>query len=232
MSNIKNKLEGKIYIDSRERERIVSAQKYFGHDNTEIKQLDVGDYIYKPNDSDKCCVCEVKQVHTDLFSSIESRTLFRQVADMVREFPIHYLLIVGNPEEEIIRNTIIKKKNPNYYWNFTLDQWDGFYSSVCQVTSVVFAYNWERGLKTMNLLFKKSTDNKNRIYNYMDKYDNQAATYMACKKGVGQKTAELITNELELETLKDLLSLEKDTLLSVKGIGEQKAELIMKGIGV
>lgn len=230
MSNIKNKLEGKIYIDSRERERIVSAQKYFGHDNTEIKQLDVGDYIYKPNDSDKCCVCEVKQVHTDLFTSIQSKKIFEQIRGLVENFPIHYLLIIGYPEEEIIRNTIIKNKNPNYHWNFSLNQWYGFYSSVTQVTSVLFAYNWEQGLKLMELLFKKSTDNKNRLYNYMPKYENTAKTFISCKKGIGENTAELVTSELGLETLNDLLTLNKDNLLSVNGIGDKKADLIMEAI--
>lgn len=231
MSNIKNKLEGKIYIDSRERERIVSAQKYFGHDNTEIKQLDVGDYIYKPNDSDKCCVCEVKQVHTDLFTSIQSRKLFRQVADMVLEFPIHYLLIVGNPEEEIIRNTIIKNKNPNYYWNFTLEQWDGAYTSLQQVTQIVFAYNWERALKTMQLLFKKSTDNKNRIYNYLDKTENTAYNYISTIKRIGPSTAELVCEELGLKTWKDLDNLNRTDLLDIKGIKNKKADIIMNAIG-
>ncbi len=228
---MKSLIKGKVFIDSRERERIDFAQKYFGYNNTEVKQLDVGDYIYKPNDSDRCCVCEVKQTHTDLFSSIQSRQLFRQVADMVRVFPVHYLLIVGNPEEEIIKNMVIKKKNPNYHWNFTLEQWDGAYTSLQQVTRVVFAYNWKRALSLMDLLFKKSTDGKNRVFNYNPKLTTQAATFLACKKGVGQRTAELVTSELELETLEDLLCLSKDNLLSVDGIGDKKADLIMEAIG-
>lgn len=226
---MKHTLKGKVLIDSREGERIQPTIDYFGKDQTEVKQLTYGDYIYISEEGKKI-VCEVKQTHTDLFNSIQSRQVFRQVADMVRVFPVHYLLIVGNPEEEIIKNMIIKKKNPNYHWNFTLEQWDGAYTSLQQVTRVVFAYNWKRALSLMNLLFKKSTDNKNRVFNYNPKLNNQAATYIACKKGVGQRTAELITNELELETLEDLLGVTKDNLLSCEGIGDKKADLILKGI--
>ncbi|MBF4468824.1 MAG: hypothetical protein ISP01_05400 [Methanobrevibacter arboriphilus] len=226
---MKSLIKGKVFIDSHEGGRIQPTIDYFGKDNTHVQQLPYGDYIYISEEGKEVGV-EVKQVHTDLFTSIQTRQLFRQVADMVLNFPIHYLLIIGNPEEEIIRNTIIKKKNPNYYWNFSLEQWYGFYSSVTQVTSVIFAYNWELGLKLMELEFKKSTDNKNRIYNYNPKLSTQAATFLACKKGVGQRTAELVTSELELETLEDLLCLSKDNLLSVDGIGDKKADLILNGI--
>lgn len=223
----------KISIESREGVRIQPTVDYFGKENTIVEQFDYGDYIYTPpnNEKDKRVGIEVKQVHTDLFTSIQSRKLFRQVADMVLEFPIHYLLIVGNPEEEIIRNTIIKKKNPNYYWNFTLEQWDGAYSSLQQVTQIVFAYNWERALKTMELLFKKSTDNKNRIYNYLDKTENTAYNYISTIKRIGPSTAELVCDELGLETWRDLDNLGKDSLLNVNGVGDKKADLIMEAIG-
>lgn len=224
----------KILIDSHEGDRIQPTINSFGEDNTIVEQLDYGDYVYIPPNNkkeDKRVGIEVKQTHTDLFTSITTRHLFRQVADMVLEFPIHYLLIVGNPEEEIIKNTIIKKKNPNYYWNFTLEQWDGAYSSLQQVTQVVFAYNWERALKTMELLFKKSTDNKNRVYNYLDKTENTAYNYINCIKRIGPSTAGLICDELGLETWRDLDNLKKDELLDIKGIKDKKADLIMGAIG-
>lgn len=219
-----------VSIESREGVRIQPTVDYFGKENTLVEQFDYGDYIYINPEGEQKVGIEVKQVHTDLFTSIQSKKIFEQIGGLVENFPIHYLLIIGYPEEEIIRNTIIKKKNPNYHWNFSLNQWYGFYSSVTQVTSVLFAYNWEQGLKLMELEFKKSTDNKNRLYNYMPKYENTAKTFISCKKGIGENTAELVTSELGLETLNDLLTLNKDNLLSVNGIGDKKADLIMEAI--
>jgi ERCC4-type nuclease len=224
---IKDKIliDGKIRIDNREGKRKQKVIDFFGSENCVVEQLTTGDYIY----DDKVCI-EYKNVKTDLFSSITNKRLFRQVSRMIQEFPIHYILIQGKPIEHVIKMQMKKKKNPGINWDFTVKQWNGAYTSLCQVTQVVFANNLTHAILLMNLLFKKSTDNKNRVYNYMEKFQNPAVTYLSCINGIGQSKSELICESLELQTLNDLLSLNNEDLLNVKGIGKKTVDKILGAI--
>ena len=213
---MKIKLDKLVKIDSRERKRIKPSMDYFY--DWKVCKLDTCDFVY----DDKVGI-EYKRVDTDLFSSIINKRLFNQVGRMVQTYPIHYLLIEGNPWEYL-------ENNDNEYVNFNTEQWDGTYTSLQQVTQISFCKDFTHGLQIMSLLFKKSLDNKNRVYNYIDKFDNVAVNFLMCKLGIGQNTAETVANELNLSCWEDLNLLDKDLLMSVDGIGEKKAQLIMNSI--
>ncbi|MDR1018644.1 MAG: hypothetical protein LBM02_08095 [Lachnospiraceae bacterium] len=220
---------GKVLIDTREGKRKDKAIKFFGSENCEVRHLETGDFILNVDGENKVGI-EVKQVKTDLFSSLDNKRLFRQVSRMITEFPIHYVLIIGNPVEHIVKMQIKKKKYPYMDWNYSVNKWNGAYTSLCQVTQVVFANNPKHAIRLMNLLFKKSTDGKNRVYNYLEKFNNPAVTYLSCINGIGQNKSELICEELHLETLKDLLCLNGDDLTSINGIGHKTAVKIMEAL--
>lgn len=215
-----------IKIDSRENKRIQPVREFFGYENTTVAQLPTGDFIY----DDKVCI-EYKNVKTDLFSSLINKRLFRQVARMVQEFPIHYVLIQGDPIKHILKNRSKYRKEHPRYLHFTTDQWDGAYTSLQQVTQVVFVYNFQHAIQIMNLLFKKSTDNKNRVYHYMEKFPNVAMTFLSCQLGIGEKTAKLVCDELGLDNWKDLDRVKREQLVNITGIKNKKADLIMEAIG-
>lgn len=215
----------KIFIDNREGKRKQQVIDFFGSQHCQVCQLRTGDYVF----DDKVCI-EFKKVETDLFSSILNKRLFRQVSRMVREFPIHYVLIQGDPIEHIVKMQMLKKKHPQIKWNYNVKKWNGAYTSLMQVTSVVFAKNLKHAIHLMNLMFAKSTDGKNRVYNYMDKYDNPCVTYLSCIQGIGEKKAETIADCLGLNTLQDLLCLDNDSLISVDGIGNKTADKILGAI--
>ena len=47
---------------------------------------------------------------------------------------------------------------------------------------------------------------------------------------MGDETAELIVDNLELYSLNDLLNLDNNTLQSIDGIGSKKAGIVMRAI--
>ena len=64
----------------------------------------------------------------------------------------------------------------------------------------------------------------------LKKVNNPVVNYLNSIKGVNLKTSKLICGELKLNCLNDLLKISKDDLISIKGIGENKSELILKAI--
>ena len=77
---------------------------------------------------------------------------------------------------------------------------------------------------------RKCLDGKQVIKRLKTKTDNPAFNYLSLIKHVGDETAELIVDNLELYSLKDLLNLDNNTLQSLDGIGSKKAGSVMRAI--
>lgn len=222
---------GRVYIDNRERGRIGRTIKYFGEENTEIQQLKTGDFQYSKDRNNDIDVAVEFKTAPDMISSIIDKRVFRQVKRMRTEFPNHRVLVLGNPVNHI---DIMQKKAKSEKWfnfDFTLDQWFGAYTSLEQVTKVEFANNFRQCLQLMDLTFKKCTDEKNRSYLYNEKpSENTVVNYLSNVQGIGLKTAELVCEELSLNSLEELLGLQRDDLLSIKGIGVKTTDLIIGAV--
>jgi ERCC4-type nuclease len=211
----------KILIDNREsQERIQKVREFFGYHQTEVTQVLVGDYIYNNE-----VVVEYKTA-SDMVHSIMTNRIFKQVSRMRRDFEHHCLLVEGNLVEYIIE-TQIKKQIPLF---FRVEQWNGFYTSAMQVMKILFANNLNHAIRLMNLFFKKTTDNKERHYNYLEKYDDVVITFLSSIQGVSYNTGKLVKDSLELESLNDLLELNEEKLTSIKGIGHKTSDKILGAI--
>lgn len=221
-----------VLVDSREGKRIPQTIKYFGADRTEIKQLPTGDYCYiKDTKENNIDVAIEFKTAPDMINSIQNKRIFRQVRRLRTEFPNHYVIVLGNIVNYI---EVMQKKARTtkvFNFDFTIEQWLGAYSSLEQVTRVLFANNFNQCLKLMDLVFKKCTDEKNRNYLYNEKIsENPVTNYLASIQGIGFKTAEKVSNELEMNNLYDLLEIERENLLNLKGVGDKTTDLIIQSI--
>ena len=216
------KHDDKVWIDNREsQERINQVRKFFGKDNTIVAQLETGDYVY----NDEVCIEHKKA--SDLISSIMNKRIFKQVSRMRRDYNHHCILVEGNPVEYIIKSQI----QPHKHFSFSVEQWNGTYISLEMVTKVLFANNLNHAVRLMNLFFKKSTDGKDRHYQYLEKYEDPITTFLSSIQGINYKTGKLVKESLHLDNLEDLLGLNQKNLTNINGIGLKTADKILGAIG-
>ncbi|WP_054834562.1 ERCC4 domain-containing protein [Methanobrevibacter arboriphilus] len=215
----------KISIESREGVRIKPTIQYFGKENTIVEQFGSPDYRLKIGDEYVVGI-EYKTIG-DLVSSIMSGHIFKQVNTMQKIYKDHYLFIEGGDIDDYLDSMRYWKKN--IY--FTKKNWNGFISGMVQETKIIIIKDYDEALEMMELCFKKSTDGKNHCRVPIRKLDNPAMTYINGIDNIGEDTAKLVSDELELKNLNDLLGLDKDSLLSLKGVGNKTAESILGAIG-
>ena len=76
----------------------------------------------------------------------------------------------------------------------------------------------------------KCLDNES-IKKYSLNTENIAYNLLCSIQGIGRHTARNITEELHLKTLRELLAVQEEDLLSVSGVGEKTSQLIIENIG-
>lgn len=86
-------------IDTREKDRIKSASKYYTKQGLEVEvsELEVGDYIF--TDGNDSVVFEFKTI-ADFVSSIQDRRVFNQAISQAEEFNHHFVVIQGDESTE------------------------------------------------------------------------------------------------------------------------------------
>lgn len=225
-----------LLIDNREhKKRIDNLQNFISNEDikSNVKQLNTGDYIFD-NGNTKVAF-EYKTVN-DLISSIQNNSLFEEIINMQDEYQYSYLIIEGLFVKEI--KSMYYKRNLkaplDKYIKSNISIIDGAINRILSMMIPVIIVEDEE------LAFKKMIDISNKVFDEkiyiigrkraIKSSDNPALIYLSGVKNLNIKTAELVTNELNVNCLKDLFEFNEEKLLNIKGIGKVKAQMILKSI--
>lgn len=221
----------KLCIDNREsNKRIESACQFFDDKyDIEIGTYPVGDFIFENR------VCFEYKTANDIISSIIDGRVFRQVEKM-KQYPFSYVIIVGD-----VAGTI-NERNANY-WNrrnhvkqFTVRNYLGALARLQIESKVIHVDNNQQAWTIMDFLTKKLLDSNPNVRG-VDRpkatLSDPVATFLSCiyindSQRLGIKTAVMIREYLHLESLRDLLDVEYEDLVKVKGVGAKTAKKIME----
>jgi len=224
-----------VCIDSREQQRGKDAQKYYiekHEDTAHIQEVLVGDYVFSEKeividygaDDNEAVVFEVKKYSTDCINSMIENHLHNQAIYQFQTFKWHFIMIIGTSEE-------LDEALAFHNDRFNVKRYYSAIASLNTFTTVLFAETEEEAFRMMRIQAVKCLDMKPLMKKTPRKTANPALNYLSNNiKGVGLETAEAIVERGQLHDLEDLLCLNTDWLMCVDGIGENRAELIMKGI--
>ena len=82
----------------------------------------------------------------------------------------------------------------------------------------------------MRIQARKCLDGKHVVKRLAQKTDNPSFNYLVGVKHIGDDTAELIVDALDVHDLDDLLNLDNNKLQEIKGIGSKTAGIVMRAI--
>ena len=108
-----------------------------------------------------------------------------------------------------------------------------FYESIAMLntfTTVIQVPNEYEAFRVMRVQAKKCIDNKHVLKNLKGKSNNPALNWLLSIKHLDKITSELIVDTLDLYSLNDLINLNKTDLLSIDGVEDTLADMIMKSI--
>ena len=217
-----------VQIDSREKDRVKSASKYFKEQGLEVsvEELEIGDYIF--TDGTNEVVFEFKLI-SDFITSIQDHRVFNQSVEMAENYDFSFVIIHGDSHTR--SKCIAMSRN---YREVNLFQYIGAicslnrYVTVLQVTSPFINESYY----TMMTQAKKCLQNKPIVKKFPKKDKNTAFNFLCHDVyGINWKKAKNIVDTLNLHTKKDLDTLTKEKLTSVDGIADKTAEKILKAIG-
>lgn len=211
----------RVYIDDREQERIEYALDVYSTLNPIKCHLDVGDYVFEGHNGEFVAF-EFKTGQDFLRSINNSNHLYNQVYELITNFDHRFVIV----QCEDMR----KELNQLYYKSgvdMSFAQLNGAvadFNRFCTVVNVQTLYQaFDYMVRQSGKIFR---DNEFK-WTYGKKSKNSALNYLSAIKGL-DKRAEEICNTLNLKTLEDLLNLEIEDLINVKGVGSKKAEMIIK----
>lgn len=221
----------KLCIDNRESNtRIDSACQYFNDSyDIEVATYPVGDFIF-----DNKVVFEYKTAN-DVISSIIDGRVFRQVEKM-KQYPFSYVIIVGNVAQTINERNANYWTRKNHVKQFTVRNYLGALARLQIDSKVIHVDNNQQCWTVMDFIVKKLlSDNPNvrGVDRPKITLSDPVATFLSCvyindSQRLGIKTAVMIREYLHLESLKDLLEVEFEDLVKVKGVGVKTAKKIME----
>ena len=197
----------KVIVESREtQKRKDKAEKFF--DEIEIRQMECGDYVYE----DKVAV-ELKTAK-DFINSVKTKRIYKQAINMAETYEKHYIIIYGNMQSAISQAHYLGHP-------FSVSHLIGALSSLSQVTQVLQVDNETQAFKLMQSLFKKSTDKKNRFIIKPPKTsdENKIISIVMFLGGMNSEKATRLIEKYDIDTLSDLLKLDKKDIETIKGIG-------------
>lgn len=108
----------------------------------------------------------------------------------------------------------------------SLPQINGAIADYCVESTVLNVQTQYQAFDLMMRVAGKIIKQKPLRYKYGKKSTNSALNYLSAIKGLDSK-AEIICRTLNLKSLNDLMSLNKDRLLEVKGVGDKLADKIL-----
>ena len=213
-----------VQIDSREKNRVKSASEYFKSQGLEVEvcELEVGDYLF----DNKVCF-EFKLV-SDFIASIQDGRVFNQSIEMAENYDHAFVILHGDLQTR--SKYIAMSRN---YREVNLFQYIGAISSLNRYMTVLQCYSpfINESYYTMMTQAKKCLQNKPIVKKFPRKHKNPAFNFLCyCIYGINYKKAQLITDTYNLKSLNDLMTLTREDLLNIDGIGENTATKILSAI--
>ena len=221
----------KLCIDNREsNRRIESACQYFNDNyDIEVGSYPVGDFIFDNK------VCFEYKTANDIISSIIDGREFRQVERM-KQYPFSYVIVIGDVASTINERNASYWNRRNHLKQFTVRNYLGALARLQIESKVIHLDNNQQAWTIMDFLVKKLLNDNPNIRG-VDRpkatLSDPVATFLSCiyindSQRLGIKTAVMIREYLHLESLRDLLDVEYDDLVKVKGVGVKTAKRIME----
>lgn len=214
-----------IVIDGREKERIKPAKAFFK--DVEVYNLSSADYLFVKDN--RACAFEYKTI-SDFINSIIDHRIFRQTYDMKQTYDKSYLIIHGDFSNlKSLIYTFHKKSNVNFNYNQFIGALARLYTeyNIIQITG-----DFEEVLYLMKKIAEKCFDNKHkRPIIEFKKTDNPVLNFLMCIQGINYKTAKLIVDEYNINSLHDLVIIVNTVdLTDIKGIGNKTKDRIRGAI--
>lgn len=209
-----------LIIDSREKDRIPIAKKYFEDKGykVSVEQLPTGDYLFNNK-----VVFEFK-IWSDFMSSIVDGRLWNETQKQMENYNIHFIVIHGTNrdyqkayrhnglEDKMITGAIARLNT---------------YTKIIHGTRTI-----QDTFELMRVTAEKCLDDKTLVRQFGTKSINPAFNVLAyCIDDIKGERAKNIVNFLNLKTITDVTKLTHDDLLKVPGIGPVLANRIMEAIG-
>lgn len=216
-------------IDSREKERIPYAKRFFDKYMPITAELNTGDFMFENEDTGKFVIFEYKTMK-DFIGSVSDGRIWEQVKRMNDEFDWSFIVIEGTIEDLNHENKrrMLQRGTGR---PFSLAQFYGAIARLNCYTTVVQCHNQAQAFNYMEKQMLKIFDDKPLLKHFKNESDNPALNFLAGINGVGFKTAKLIVDEFNIESLMDLLAtVENVDLTYVNGIGKATAQKIEKNI--
>ena len=220
----------RLCIDNREsNSRIDSACQYFNDSyDIEVGTYPVGDFIFDNK------VCFEYKTANDIISSIIDGRVFRQVERM-KQYPFSFVIVVGDVASTINERNASYWNRKNHIKQFTVRNYLGALARLQIESKVILVDNNQQAWTIMDFLTKKLlSDNPNirGVDRPKATLSDPVATFLSCiyindSQRLGIKTAVMIREYLHLESLKDLLDVQFEDLVKVKGVGVKTARKIM-----
>lgn len=214
----------RVFIDDREQSRIKPAKEYYKEKTDEVNVFHLinGDYVFIDNDIR--VAFEYKTIE-DYLQSIKDNRVFNQMINLSNDFDYHFLIIVGSDKQRIE----LFKKQKRYTGRYmTMEQYYGSIASICNFSSVLQVNTEKQAFLLMWKIAEHCTNLKPVLKRFNKSKGSPALRLLANNvNSVGVKLAERICGTLDLKSVDDVFKVDKESLMSVDGIGAVKAEDIL-----
>lgn len=218
-----------VTIDSREKERIPYAKRFFDKYEPIAVELETGDYMFENRDTDECVIFEYKTMK-DFIGSVSDGRIWEQVKRMNDEFNWSFI-VIGGTIEDLNRENKRRMLQRNTGRPFFLNQFYGAIAKLNTYVTVTQCHNQAQAFNYMEKQMLKIFDDKPLLKHFKTDADNPALNYLNCIGGIGFKTGKMIIDEFNIKSLNDLLAVvENEDLTSIKGIGKKTGEILKKSI--
>jgi len=217
----------KVFIDSREQSRIKQASEYYTKQGltVEVQELPIGDYLF--TDGSDEVVFEFKTI-ADFVASIQDNRVFNEALNQAENYNHHFVVIQG--DESTRAKCLAFTKN---YRRVTIFQYHGAIARLNTYTTVLESYSpfINEAFYKMLVQTRKCLSDKPIVRKFPKKTSNSAFNFLCGSiYGINHKKANQIVNTYHLESLADLMKLNKEELMKIDGIGEKNAERILEAI--
>lgn len=216
----------KVLIDSREKSRIKEAERLCKEKgiNYDVRRLNSNDYIFF--DGNKSVGFEFKEIK-DFVSSVANGKIFRQVTESDTDYTFVMVSNYRDLGKALFRHNLFVKKQL-YGVDGAIARLNLLCNGVWIEETPVFSKCFDKLLLQAEKCF--NTKHYSSKMEFGVQFENTVINYLSSVKGVSSKTAMNICMNLNLNNLEDLLQVNKEDLLSFKGIGDKTADKILEAL--